>query len=75
LEAVVRQAIVDHEPRVLSQTLKVEALMSQEQLDHHNQISFRITGQIWAQPVPIELLMQTHMDLETGRVEVQELAR
>jgi type VI secretion system protein ImpF len=75
LEAVVRQAIVDHEPRVLSQTLKVEALMSQEQLDHHNQISFRITGQIWAQPVPIELLMQTHMDLETGRVEVKELAR
>jgi type VI secretion system protein ImpF len=75
LEAVVKQAIVDHEPRVLSQTLKVEALMSQEQLDHHNQISFRITGQIWAQPVPIELLMQTHMDLETGRVEVKELAR
>jgi type VI secretion system protein ImpF len=49
--------------------------MSQEQLDHHNQISFRITGQIWAQPVPIELLMQTHMDLETGRVEVKELTR
>lgn len=75
LEAVVRQAIIDHEPRILSDSLEVEALMSQDQLDHHNQISFRITGQIWAQPVPLELLLQTQMDLETGRVEVKELQR
>jgi type VI secretion system protein ImpF len=55
-------------------TLRVEALMS-DQIDQHNQISFRITGQLWSQPVPLELLLHTDIDLETGRVDVRELAR
>lgn len=75
MEAMISQAIADHEPRILRDTLVVEAQMSTAQLEHHNQISFRISGQIWAQPVPLELLMQTHVDLETGRVEVRELSR
>ena len=75
LEAQVRQAIIDHEPRILAPTLKVEAVVDGEQLDHHNQISFRISGQLWAQPVPLELLMHTDIDLETGRVDIKELAR
>jgi type VI secretion system protein ImpF len=75
LQARVRQAILDFEPRILPETLQVEALISQEQLDHHNQIGFRITGQMWAQPVPLELLLHTDVDLETGRVAVRELQR
>ena len=75
LEAQVRRAIVDHEARILPDTLRVEALVSEQQLDHHNQISFRISGQLWAQPVPLELLLHTDIDLETGRVEIKELAR
>lgn len=75
LQAQVRQAIIDHEPRILPQTLRVEALVSEDQLDHHNQISFRISGQLWAQPVPLELLLHTDVDLETGRVNVRELPR
>lgn len=73
LEAAVRQAIVDHEPRIVAATLHVEALVSEAQMDRHNQISFRISGQLWAQPVPLELLLRTDVDLETGRVEVREL--
>lgn len=75
LQARVRQAILDFEPRILPETLHVEALISEEQLDHHNQIGFRITGQMWAQPVPLELLLHTDVDLETGRVAVRELQR
>ncbi|CAN5776610.1 type VI secretion system baseplate subunit TssE [soil metagenome] len=75
LEAKVRRAIIDHEPRILPATLRVEALVSEAQLDHHNQISFRIAGQLWAQPVPMELLLHTAIDLETGRVEIKELPR
>jgi type VI secretion system protein ImpF len=75
LQARVRQAILDHEPRILPETLLVEAIISEQQLDHHNQIGFRITGQLWAQPVPLELLLQTDIDLETGRVAVRELDR
>ena len=75
LEGEVRQAIVDHEPRILADTLRVEALVSDDQLSQHNQISFRITGQLWAQPLPLELLLHTDIDLETGRVDVRELSR
>ena len=75
LEADVREAILDHEPRILPETLKVEALVSEDQLHQHNQISFRISGQLWAQPVPLEMLLHTDVDLETGRVDVRELQR
>ncbi len=75
LEVQVRRAIVEHEPRILAETLRVEALTPERLMDHHNQISFRITGQLWSQPVPLDLMLHTDIDLETGRVEVKELAR
>ncbi|MDP3083213.1 MAG: type VI secretion system baseplate subunit TssE [Rubrivivax sp.] len=75
LQSRIRQAIVDHEPRILPDTLVVEAILSQSQLDHHNQIGIRISGQLWAQPVPLELMLQTNIDLETGRIAVQEIDR
>lgn len=75
LEARVRRAILEHEPRILPATLKVEAVVSELQLAHYNQIGFRISGQLWAQPVPLELLLHTDVDLETGRVQVRDLGR
>lgn len=75
LQTRVRQAILDHEPRILPATLVVEAIVSEAQIDHHNQIGLRISGQLWAQPVPLELLLHTDVDLETGRVAVRELER
>ena len=74
LEARVRQAIIDHEPRILPESLRVEVEMSDIPIEQHNQISFRIAGLLWAQPVPLELLLHTDIDLETGRVYVSELA-
>jgi type VI secretion system protein ImpF len=75
LQQRVKQVILDFEPRILPQSLSVEVIVSDEQLDHHNQIGFRIAGQLWAQPVPLELLLHTDIDLETGRVSVQESDR
>jgi type VI secretion system protein ImpF len=75
LQARVKQAILDHEPRILPESLSVEVILSEAQMDHHNQIGFRISGQLWAQPVPLELLLHTDIDLETGRVAVRELGR
>lgn len=75
LQARVKQVILDHEPRILPATLSVEAVVTDAQMDHHNQIGFRISGQLWAQPVPLELLLHTDIDLETGRVAVRELDR
>jgi type VI secretion system protein ImpF len=73
LERAVRQAILDFEPRILPESLRVKALLQASQLDHHNVIGMEIHGQLWAQPVPLELLVRTEIDLETGKVEIADL--
>ena len=55
LERAIRQAILDYEPRILPGTLQVRALLQASQVDHHNVVGVEIHGQLWAQPVPIEL--------------------
>ena len=73
MEEMVRRCILAYEPRILPESLRIEASISSRQLDHHNQIGFRIDGQLWAQPVPVHLLLRTDIDLETGAVEIQDL--
>ncbi len=73
LENAVRDAILAFEPRIIPSTLQVEALVTEMQMDHHSVISIQIRGQLWAQPVPIELLLRTELDLETGAVEIRDL--
>ena len=43
-------------------------------LEHHNVIGVEISGQLWSQPIPIDLLVRTEIDLEGGQVEVADLA-
>jgi type VI secretion system protein ImpF len=74
LERSIRQAILDFEPRILPNTLQVKALVEVSELDHHNVIGVEIQGQLWAQPVPIEMLIRTEIDLETGKVQIADLA-
>lgn len=74
LERTIRQAIVDFEPRLLPASLEVKALALESALDHHNVIGVQIRAELWAQPVPLELLVRTEIDLETGRVEIADLA-
>lgn len=74
LERTIAETIKRFEPRILSDTLSVRALESGSVLDTHNMIEFEIRGQMWAQPVPLELLLRTQMDLEAGQVEVREAA-
>ena len=75
LERAIREAILRFEPRLLPDTLEVEAeapwLSSGPEGQHR--ISLRISGQIRAQPMPLELLLRTEWDLETGQVLLSEL--
>jgi type VI secretion system protein ImpF len=73
LERAVRQAILDFEPRILPASIRVRALETGN-FENHNVIGVEISGQLWSQPVPIELLVRTEIDLETGQVEVADLA-
>lgn len=72
LERALRQAILDFEPRILPDSVSVRALLDRKSLDHHNVISLQIEALLWAQPVPIELLLRTQFDLESGQNRVDE---
>jgi type VI secretion system protein ImpF len=74
LERSIRQSLIDFEPRILAQTLQVKALLEPRSIDHHNVIGVEIHCELWAQPVPLEMLVRTEIDLETGKVEIAELA-
>ena len=72
MEQALRQAIINFEPRILPGTVNVTGRQPADELGHHNILQFEISGQLWAQPYPIELLLRTDVDLETGMVEVQD---
>ena len=58
MEKMIRQAIVDFEPRILPHSLEVEIVMDGPVLDTHNRVGLVIRGMLWAQPVPLEFLMR-----------------
>jgi type VI secretion system protein ImpF len=71
LERAVKQALLDFEPRILADTLKVAVRIEPEQMDRHSML-FIIEGKLWAQPIPLSLYLKTELDLETGTVTVAE---
>ena len=73
LGRAVREAILTFEPRILPATLQIRTLLDAGGLDHHNVIGVEIHGELWAQPVPLEFLVRTEFDLETGKVQVADL--
>jgi len=71
LERVLKEAIERFEPRILPGTLSVRAIAA-DPLAHHNVVTLEITGQLWSQPYPLELLLKTDMDLESGEMRIAE---
>jgi len=69
-----KDAIVAFEPRVLPSTIEVRGITTTSSLDHHNVLSFEIRGQLWSLPYPLELLLRTNLDLESGQVVLMEQA-
>ena len=75
LEQSIQQVILDFEPRIVPDSLQVKALASAAVLEQHNVLSIEIRGYLWAVPVPLELLLRTDVDLETGTVAIRDLGR
>lgn len=69
LEALLRQAIWDFEPRLIKKTVRVR-LVADESLMSHNSMQFVIEAELWAQPLPLQLYLKTQIDLEDGHVNV-----
>jgi type VI secretion system protein ImpF len=73
LAKAIREAIITFEPRILPSTLQIKTLLESGQLDHHNVVGVEIRAHLWAQPVPLEFLVRTEIDLETGNVQITDL--
>lgn len=71
LERMVRQAIIDFEPRILRDTVRVQAFVAEDQMNH-NALTFQIEGDLWAEPAPVPIVLQSSFDLESGVVVVRE---
>lgn len=73
IEAAVRQAVTDFEPRIDPDTLNVEVTAPGGMRSHHNALRLTIRAKMWNQPVPLELLLSAQVDVETGNVSVRDL--
>ena len=68
----IREAIETFEPRILPETLDVS--MHQEKVGSGAIISFEIRGELWAEPVPVDLYLKTALDVTTGEVTLNRQA-
>ena len=64
LENGIAQAIRAFEPRIRPETLKVKLRPPQDEKPSAA-ITFEIRGELWAQPVPQQLFLETTIELET----------
>lgn len=71
LERMLDQAIRNFEPRILPKTLKVK-LMPADPGAGGNSLAFEINGDLWAQPLPQHLSLETKLDLEVGQAQISE---
>ena len=71
LEQMIRQAIVDFEPRLDRNSVRVRLVLA-EQLMSHNSLTFDVEAELWAQPLPLHLFLRTAVDMEAGNVEVTD---
>jgi type VI secretion system protein ImpF len=71
LETTIAEAIRAFEPRIRPETLKVK-LRPAAADQATTAITFEIQGELWAQPVPQQLFLETAIELETRLAVVTE---
>jgi type VI secretion system protein ImpF len=69
MERLLKQVIVNFEPRILRNTLTVRVI-ADKTLFEHNALVFEIEGELWAEPQPLHLHLRTEFELEDGNVSV-----
>jgi type VI secretion system protein ImpF len=72
LEQQIKQAILDFEPRITRNSLKLRVVKNADNFNQ-NALAFEIEGDLWMQPLPLRLYLKSEIDLETGHVELTDL--
>jgi len=75
IERIIRRAITDYEPRLLPDTVTVRPLMRESASDEYNVLLFEIRAMINLRPYPLELTVQSSVDLETNRMNITRMSR
>ncbi|NIP22698.1 MAG: type VI secretion system baseplate subunit TssE [Phycisphaerae bacterium] len=65
LEAQMKQALRNYEPRISHKALSIHVVSSKDAHDVRS-LLFEISGELWAHPLPDHLFIKTEVDLETG---------
>ena len=71
LERMVAEAIRAYEPRIRTETLQVRARPMRRD-DGLPVLTLEISGELWAQPVPQQVFLETSIELETRIAVVTE---
>jgi type VI secretion system protein ImpF len=70
IEQIIRRAIVDFEPRLIPDTLRIAPLAEPDAEVQHNVLAFEVRGMVHMDPYPLEFMVQSSLDLETSQVNV-----
>jgi type VI secretion system protein ImpF len=73
LEQTIRQAIIRYEPRIDPKTLQVKISNDMSTGIKPTSLRLVIKGQMWNQPVPLELLLSADVDVDTGQTSVRDM--
>ena len=71
LESAIRLAIQLYEPRVIKNSLKVNVHADPEAMSH-NSLVFEISGAVFGQPSPFQVVLKSELDLECGEFQLKE---
>lgn len=72
LEREIVKCIKRFEPRIIPRSLHVKVCLAKNQMSS-NTLSFEINADLWAQPLPLQLFLQTDIDIENGIAAISKL--
>lgn len=71
IERELVKCIKHYEPRIIPRTLKIKVILASEEMSG-NTLSFEISGDLWAQPLPLQLFLKTDVDIENGNISMSQ---
>lgn len=70
VQLIIKRAIHAFEPRLIPESVNVVALTDSRDDAQYNVLAFEIHGMIQMDPYPLEFMVQSSLDLETGQLHV-----
>ncbi len=71
IERELVKSIKAYEPRIIPRSLKIKVSLANEEMNK-NTLSFEISGDLWAQPLPLQLFLKTDVDIENGNIAISQ---